>query len=480
MLTLEALSASRDLVAVLADKGVCLKPIAGTPVAELMKATKVWGNPIDCLSEIDKLPEALYQPNKVNIDINGDAEVDFHSAYLEKTSEELGLIMSNHVAYATTVVLPAVGECYEVIVKTQDQEANCGVASYKVKMESSSPLLNLTEIIDDLDSFANIEPVMKLEFGLDYVTQTAEQITNLLKIGSDGYDACIASFISQVGSVQLEEVWNTVFAGQVHTAKDYDMFRADPVLGNNRNWITYLIAKQLLVNSEKAPDVTGAGRLSASKYPVKLRQLLEVSGRALFIQVSQLKQLEKQGKLIVSFIGKEVTVNENVYNRFIDDGGDVETILGAVISGQLKCLVPELNARSEEFKNAWSFHITRAKMDYATSELINVRYAIGNWVRQYLMQTEDVVLVENCQLILNQLSAYLETIYKPQLKDIPVLALKVVTDVLFNHTDACSILSGVTEAMSSNDQISREDALNLSVTDYVANWIASQICIDGR
>lgn len=474
MLSLEALNSSKDLVAVLADKGVTLRAVGNTPLAEAMMATKVWGNNIDCLSKIDELPDSLFRNNESQF-VNGEVRDDVHTAYQEAASSALGIQLASHIAYATTVVLPVVGELHNAIKNVQDLESQCGIRSYKVEMVSGSSLLDVGDLVSKIEGFGSLTVPTELPFVLDFKQVSDEELINLMKIGAQVYDDAVDQFVAQAGMVNVREVWDVVFSGENRNYDNYDVFRSTNGKGEIRNFTTFLLASKLMANLEALPDVTGLAKMSSSKYPLALRALMEVSGASLFTLLAAKRNEEKQGKLIAKIAGKVVYVNKAVYDRYMADGGDIETILGSVVSGGKSMYVSDLADKVEEFKQAWAYHVTRSKMTAGTNELVNVRVCIANFIRQFLMTTDDRVIVDNRSLIEEQLGDYLERIYKGHLADVDTLALKTVCEVLFNHSDALSVLCGVTEAMTANPDISKEDALNLSVTDYVAKWFASQI-----
>lgn len=477
MLSLESLNSTKDLVAILADKGVTLRPIGNSPIAEAMSATKVWGNNIDCLTKIDVLPESLFQANEIRL-VGGEVQDDLHTSYMESASKALGVQLAGHIAHATTVVLPLIADLHNEIKAAQDLDALCGVRSFKVEMVSGSSLLDIGEIVSKVDEFGTLTPPRELPFVLDFKPVSDEELVGLMKIGAQAYDEAVDLFVANATMPAIREVWDVVFSGENRSYENYDVFRANGSKAEVRNFTTFLIASKLMMDTDKLPEVSGVGKMSSGKYPLALRALMEVSGSALFSLLTSKRNEEKQGKLIVKVAGKVVYVNKSVYDRFMADGGDIETILGSVVSGNKSNYVSDIVANVDQMKQAWDYHVTRSKMDASTQELITIRYVINGFVRRYLQTTDDQVVIDNRSLILDQLDEYLEGIYKPSLKNVDILAMKVVCEVLFNHTDALAVLCGVNEAMSANPDISKEDALNLSVTDYVANWYASQIEID--
>lgn len=476
MLTLESLSATQDLVAILADRGVKLGVVPNTPVAELMSATKIDYGSLNCLSEIDSAALALYRANDIKM-VGAYVEEDPHTAYLEHAGQQLGLALASHVSQATTIVLPAIGELYAKLKESTDTEATCGVRSYKVEMVTGSNLLEVSEIANDIDKFEGVQQPRDLILNLDFKPLADEAIVALMKIGSQDYDAAIDLFVSQEGMVAIREVWEVVFQNEKRGFKTYDEFRADRSKGLVRNFVTFLIASKLLIDAKALPDVTGLSGLSSSKYPMILKSLQEVSGSALAINLNNKRAEEKSGKLIEKIENKVVYVHKAVYDRFMDEGGDVETLLGAAISGEKKIYLPDIVADVEKFKMAWEYHVTLARQNAGTTALIDSRRAIIDFIRGYVRVAEDEIIRSNAEKIIARAVEFVGTIYRSDLDRLEMLAMKAVCKIAYSHTDAIVILAGVSEAMSANPEITKESALEMSVLNYAAEWIADRIFI---
>lgn len=318
MLSIESLNATKDLVAILADKGVSLTVDARSPLADAMAATKTYGTKLDCLGDIDKLPLSLFENNGINMVTERDEagnpvvrpEDTIHAAWLEAASDKWATPLAGHVAHATTVVLPAVSELHDKIKQALDLDLNCGIRSYKVEMVTGSALLDVAEIYSKIEEFGKLNMVREIPLNLDYPEQTDEQLIGLLKIGSEAYDSAIDQFVAQNGIELIRKVWAVVFSCTDRVrglgANTYDNFRADPKEGQARNFATFLFATRLISGAEGAPLGTGVSGLSAARYNMVLRSLQEVAGSALNVQVQFQREAEKRGKLIEKIDGKTV------------------------------------------------------------------------------------------------------------------------------------------------------------------------------
>lgn len=475
MLSLEALNSAKDLVSILADKNVTLTLANESPLRDLMGLTRV-SNAIECLSEIDSLPLALYNLNKPN---TGDRDVDVseHTAFMDHLGEVLGNLLAGQVAFSTSVVLPAIGELHNELKAVGDLETACGIRSYKVEMVTGASLMDVSAISDLVERFSGITPPRELPFKLDFKPMDDEALIALLKIGGKEYDEAIDVFVAQQGIVLIREVWSVVFQGDRQDFGDYDQFRADRVKGLGRNFATFLIASKLLMDSKAMPEVTGLSGMSSNRYGMYLKSLQEASGAALYANQAFKRQEEKNGKLIDKVDNKTVYVNKVVYDRYMSEGGDIETLLGAAISNDRKTFLEDINATADKYKQAWQYHVTIARQNAMTSAVIDARNCISNWVRRHLRGNEDVVVRNNVNRIVDNANAFVETITRKDVDDIDILAMRAVCLIVYNHTPALQILSGVNEAMTSNADVTKEDALNMSVLNYVSEWFADQIVI---
>lgn len=90
---------------------------------------------------------------------------------------------------------------------------------------------------------------------------------------------------------------------------------------------------------------------------------------------------------------------------------------------------------------------------------------------------EDEIIRSNAEKIIARAVEFVGTIYRSDLDRLEMLAMKAVCKIAYSHTDAIVILAGVSEAMSANPEITKESALEMSVLNYAAEWIADRIFI---
>lgn len=474
MLTLEALNASRDLVAILADKGVSLRPMAGSPLDEAMKATHTWNTGVSCLTEIDGLPLNLYQSNDCQVK-EGEYVESAHDAYMEAVSSNLGTVLASHVSYATTVILPAIHELHNYLKGLQNLEDRCGVKSFRVEEVTGSPLFDVPAIMTEVNKYARIDPKSNLPLLLAYQDLNDEALIKLLKIGSQAYDEAIDQFVANEGIETIREVWRVVFGNDHGTYKTFDEFRADRVKGQPRVFATFLLASRLNMGGDDMPEATGVTGLSLSRYTHALMDLLEVCGKSLVINLEQRDAQVRTGRLIDRVDGKVVYVNKPVYQRWLEEDGDVETLLGSVVSGTKSFFLDDLKTNVERYKKAWSLYTANRRTLAAESMLIDIRRGIADYIRRYVFETDDQIVKNNQRNILNNCDLFCSKVFNSDIKDIDILAMRAICLVVFNHTNGLELLRGVNEAMAENPDIDKEDALNLAVLQYVACWFADQV-----
>lgn len=477
MLTIESLKVSADLTAVLADKGAVLKLEGNSPLIETMRCTRQYGDAINDLADLDGVCLNVFQANSPRF-CDGESEENLHSAFQDAASKELGAQLAVQVSYATSVVLPLVTELHTDLVKCMDIEASIRAgAGLEIVPSSMTPLLDVPEMVSELEKFAGVTIISDPYLVLDFKPVSDEELLNLMKIGSESYDKAVDLFVAQEGIVNVRETYQVVFEGERNGFKNYNDFRACSQHGNGRNIATFLIATKLLMDFDSGPGVTGVSGLDLARYKVTLRVLQEVSGKALYVGIDLARSNEKTGRLIDRIDGKKVYVNGNVYERYLADGGDIETVLGCAISGDRTFYVAQLKENSGKYQTAWGYHVALTRSNCASQHLVDVRRLISDFIRGITTRTDDEVVHGNIRTIITNVDMFVEKLFLPELKDLPSLALNAICNTAFNHCDAKVILGSVTQAMCDNPDITREDAMNLAVTQYVAHWFASQISI---
>ena len=481
MLSIESLNATKDLVAILADKAVELKPCADSPLAELTSlSATTFTSGIKDLSEIDELAVNLCRmntPEMIQCDGRPDVKEDLHSSYLSKAAVSLSTSLAEHVRHILTVVMPAVGMAHQKLLEVAESDCTVGPRAYRIESVPSSPFFELSDFTRKLEEFGNVVVPDDVALTLDYKPMPGNQVMELMKVGSEAYDAAVELFSATMGLDFLERIWTEVFTFERH-AKALNDLRADPKTGQAAALGVYLIANKLLVDSDNQPEVTGQAMLSRASYGTALRTLLEASGYSVYSQWTGATALIKAGKLIDKIVNRVVYVNGPVYDKYMEEGGDVEVILGAAITSK-DAYVSELTEKAEDYKSKWQQVVANEKHNASKNQLMESQRVLLNFVRQYVIEnaSADSVIAANIETIFEAARIIVDRVSLPDLEQPHLVACKVVCGAIYNHTQAYEFLSIYNDMVKNNPDMDTEQATTAAVTQFVCDWTATMVLV---
>jgi len=471
MLNLNSLMATRDFVHELGNENL-LVAIPNSPIAESIAATKVQGISAKTPNDIDMLPDALFTLNEVKLE-NGAVIPDIHSLFLEETAVRIGGVIASHVDYALNVVGTKAKELNDEILGQLDVLNNNPLKAYRVLPESSSSLFNEPSFVNEIQKYRNIDVTKDSDLVLDYKNISDQDIILMMKIGSGNFDVAVDEFVTNVGMPFLQEVWNVVFQSNKNGFNTYNAFRVEK--GLNANIATFLFASKLIQDENVIFNVTGTSGLNASKYVFILKDLQEISGCALCAHFDAKTRESNTGKLITRVEDKTVYVDKNIYDRYLQEGGDVEAILGSVLNGNRVYYIDEIVEKKDTFIRAWNHHVAIEKANSDENSIALVKTILNSFTRKCIISSEEEVIKNNSETIINNTIDWANKLVNEDLKDINSLATRFLCETIYSFTDSYKILNGVNTALSANPDLSAEDALTSSLITYVAGWYASQV-----
>ena len=90
------------------------------------------------------------------------------------------------------------------------------------------------------------------------------------------------------------------------------------------------------------------------------------------------------------------------------------------------------------------------------------------------MAEEERALVGDAHRVGSRFGELLEEVRENELDDLYSLALRLVCEARFSHTDARTILAGIERVKRENPSVDVREAAAISVIEYVATWASKQ------
>jgi hypothetical protein len=197
----------------------------------------------------------------------------------------------------------------------------------------------------------------------------------------------------------------------------------------------------------------------------------------LFIALTELDNINKNGVLIRSVNKNVTTVNGSVYDSWITAGGENEILFGNSLNSSTIVSVQDFNEKGAELKALWNRHavltatVERNRTFTRTKEVL-----LKHFNEQMRTITEgDEATLENRARITEAFEVCLQGLREDELNDLWDACLKLLCASRFAKTDARRILLGIERVKKENPNIDVREAAAISVIEYVADWIASQL-----
>ena len=484
MLKESALNASMPLATILDANDLIVTPIGGSPLEALVNATRS-DTGFNIATPLDKdTPDGVtvntYTPDVKNIEFIANAKdpvlnVCQHDVIMDQIAEGVSESVKEHMIFAKNVVAPAVEELVVKTATTMREFTPSSLLGMEVVVwNPPKPLLN-SSIEDAVKKFEELPfdvPAMNLKLP----NISATEIIDLMKSGSGGLDKDIAEWAAGKGDSYFINLWENVFQQKQADLKDTKLVTFREWIYGGQNDIDnalaiFLLARKLMDNP--LPE-TEMNLVSFNKTIVEFRNH---SAYRLFIALTELDNINKNGVLIRSVNKNVTTVNGSVYDSWITAGGENEILFGNSLNSSTIVSVQDFNEKGAELKALWNRHavltatVERNRTFTRTKEVL-----LKHFNEQMRTITEgDEATLENRARITEAFEVCLQGLREDELNDLWDACLKLLCASRFAKTDTRRILLGIERVKKENPNIDVREAAAISVIEYVADWIASQL-----
>jgi hypothetical protein len=489
MLPQENVSASSTLAKLYATKGLSIVPKENTLLAQLVRSATPWGINSDRFDnqgevyDFDSFVTGLGRETQFMTDSHIDDKKSQFDCELDAAVADLKAAITSHISLAKNVVAPVVADYAEKV------QAALDAASVKPASEMLNvKLAQLPEPFSDA-SFANlfsdydaVRPFIP-ERVLDLGQRSAEEIRAFLETGDDGVDKLIFNWILTKEPDFLVTIWNSFFT------KGWADIRAEEVIAMNDfsalevGTVCYLLGQKLF---DKIPeDVKG---VNLDTYKKLVAQVRDFGGQVVALKLNRIAEVTKGDLMVVDLIPSEKTivVNAAVYNKWLDNGGEIEVLFGLLVSDERLFSVASINEVKERLLKAW-----RSWSLFQESSQINNRF---NTFRSILESEFEASLINLTDLekdvalktpnLLDNIRKYfkedLEDIRLTDIQDIYTVATRLIGKSRFFYTSGYDILSKMQTAQKFNPSITAREAGLLATIEYTVDYIADQMQLTNK
>lgn len=488
MLSKQSIEAALPLVLQFENAGVGLTAVQGSPLAALVEATYKGGVDVGLVQPVvaDNPERALLENIASQMEFMTNARVEqtndnMHNAIMDNWVKIGTEAVQNHIQVAKNLVGPAVVNLAERVAAKLTELTPAEVAGKDIVTKEINPVIDNDKLLSLVSKFLDGVSIEDPELAMRAGDATADQIRELMLTSIPSLDNSIANWASSLDDQWLTSLWSTVFTGgrqriYPFAGRGLRSIITDPIDGENAALAIFLLASKIV---DDGPNEGSSGGLDhITDLAVRYRN--QAAGQ-LKRQLDYIKESLENGYLVVKKSGGEITVNEPVYNKFLDAGGTNEALLGLLVSGDSKTDMDSILDKREYYERLWETELS-FRTETNTTTLFNLKKQL--LLSEFKQQcAEDSLDAEEDQFsararidqLAGEFQNYLETLVIGDFENLYEVCLKGLTESRFKGTDVYDFLHDIDRIKTENPRLDTRDAATVAEFKYIMRWLISQI-----
>lgn len=380
---------------------------------------------------------------------------------------------------ARNSVIPATKEVYELFGKRMEE----------MSIDASRPATIVPNVYHDVwatpqleglvDRFANV-PLNEYKAPSSMPSISGIELQSMLKTGIDSLDEEVDRWYRDMDPEKPMDLYKKVFVNrEVKIGRPTNvMHTTDMGLDRNDLLLAFLIANGF---EEHMPDDVPVSLDEVRNIMASVR---EQAGRAVAAEL-QRRERDVRNKVMVFSVRERdwefskkgrmvIQVNNDVYLKFLEDGGTVETIYGAANLGanmDYDALLSNADKYTKQWDKFIALHNQRVNAQVYQTQREASRVAMA----QYINEMSDDDLDEPKEHLHAKVIESL-ALYQPKDFADEMIAIRdMVCDVMYHHSNAKMVLTAMDVAERDNPEMTPRECALYATIDLLARWMASQI-----
>lgn len=484
MLTRNAVSAIDTAAEQLQQRGEYLEVVEGSPISLLARETYSPDTMTRLMKEYqnDGVPLAVNLQQEL-IDASSQKssnEVVEHDVVLESTVDSVAESISTTMHVARNEIIPCAKHIHdrysEIMGDMEIQSSQLVVVIPNVyhTIWSASQLAGLVERFENT-------PLNVYRFEATMPSIDGVELEKMVYTGIQSLDDLITDWLQDLPESKLVNCYNRFFVenaatvGRATTANHL----TDENLDRNDLLLIYLIAQGFERHMPEGLEI------SLDRLRNMLARTREQAGRSVARELVRRESDQRNNILIYSVRTRDwdygrgeqtiVYVNNDVYQRYLNENGTVESIYGAALLGasvNYQNLMDQHDKNEQFYHRQQGIHNQRVAAKIYSSKRDAIRFAITRYINQ--MQAEErPAPVDTMHQRLTEVVGR----YQPKDLDEEMYAIRdIVAQVLYAHQpNALMMLRAMDTAGEENPQLSARECALFAAIDMLARWCAGQI-----
>jgi hypothetical protein len=464
-----------DLAKQVTDNDISLIPVDESPLTALINACispSIASGRQVAYSGIDAdefSPESFIGASRLK-NSEGASE---HDLVMDELIDTIAEAITKNLNEARNDVAPMIEMVHEEAVKAIAEATARGQHPYTLIPYFYGDVWDRDEIQDMAQRYSTI-PRNNVRLSVVVPLPEGKSIKDVLSTGMIALDDTIHDILARHGGESWAmSVYEWVF-GPRHFAKLED------VLTMNYTDVDVSIIVMLLANAlvQTVPEETNMtldgykaymatiqAQAGANVYRILKRRANNVTSQTMVLE--RPSRYTDAGNLIV---------NGDVYNRWLDEGGSPEILMGAVIGGRsegYRDLLADKDANLASYrrvKDQITNELTYAQFNALTASFRKSMTDIINNMEEGDLPVPKSVLFTNLTYRLTRLHMH-------DLADLHIPARKIVCRTLYHHTDVEKYLEAIETAHKDHPELDIREAAHLATGDIAVQWLLGQLTL---
>lgn len=480
MLTKSAIEAAYPVAAALAARGVSLTPQANTAIAAMVEislpaAVALTQSHDGAVTPTASFAEALSEGTSIPLPGSQESAHDQVKADLIRNVAN-GISATHKIARneVATVIKRVVASATEALrAETVRQGLGMAVIPYFYKdiwasyvpREMAAPYEGRY-----LGEKLRVLPVPEIK---DWASVTLT--------GVPSYDPEVEKFLASCDNDYLQQIWAELFQAGTDVGKICNRSFTDA--GGVRGGIDAALLIHLWARNLRDNPPAGLNT-DLANWRMYCTNLLADAGALIMRNLRQILADNEANRFVIGAPAGRGNANARVYvlgeayNRFLENGGSPEVVLGAYLADDIASVSVDMpREKAEAFAARYSSAnaIAARSGDYTRRE--NLLRAVRNAVAGEIAICENPLGDKGAmhELLKNAVAKL-----DPKIDDIWVIARHLVCRSIFPHTDAESFLSTMDCCAQENPELAVREAALLATIEHLVDWTLEQVVVATR
>lgn len=399
-------------------------------------------------------------------------------------------IVSQQIAFIQNQVTPKVYEFEAKMDATLARlEAMSPMTEFNIIQVSDVAVLRESEFLDMVQRYA--DPDVNIPNApTNLPAMSTEELLRIMSVSSGALDQSLKAYLATKGDAWLQDIWHYYFARQNTSPSGSVAGNAlrDGMVGIQRlpsydrqavGLAVFLLSRGLL------DEPLEAAGMSLSNWRTLMDEMSRWSAHQAVSATRQLTSVNQNETIVISTAdnGKTIVVNSDAYAKYLEQGGELTDIIGAVLHNRnMNYSIQGMQENGVKYKQVWDNYcaVSRSYMDSKAATLLRSEAMSAfaqlckccNEDEQEYM-TECGVSFEGMQ---QQAHEVVEAMSLKQLRHTRDLALCLVAGIRFAHTPAKQFLTDMLEAQEAGCENPAEAAA-VAALGYIADYMSCDLAL---